>query len=70
MIVTEQPPRRPMYMVGTKKNSYSSDHDLPLTLVDDQTTAESLKALLEATGATKAYVQEVPIWPAMRKEEE
>lgn len=67
--MTEQPPRRPMYAVGVKKSTYGDDILPPLTLVDDQATADALKSLLDATGAAKAYVMALPIWPAMRTEE-
>ena len=61
-------PAKTMWAVGTKKNQYSSDHNAPITLVEDRVTAESLKSLLDAAGSTTAYMIEIPMWPAMRTE--
>lgn len=66
--MTEQPPRRPIYAVGVKEGPYSERKELPLTLVEDRATADSLKQLLDASGSKTAYVVEIPIWPQMRVE--
>ena len=59
-----------MYAVGIKRSAYGTAIEAPMTLVDDKATADALKNLLDASGATKAYVLEVPIWPAMRAQED
>ncbi len=65
--MSEPTATRKMTLIAVK-DQYASKFK-PLTLVDSESAAKSIKDLLERTNA-KVEIIEVPIWPEIRKEDE